>query len=123
MNKKDKLNRFLHQSMQLREDELPKSDEALRSMLRAKVKARQQNTFWPKRFMEKIWRLLNIEIRLYQAGISLAAVAILMVWVPAITPVQKSVDSVLLADSTRTIYSSSVKQNKFLIQNFAVKVN
>ncbi len=123
MDNKEELNRLLRQSMQLKESEVPEPDESIRVALRAKVIARQQiqpRSLW---LLYRLRDLMNVEIKLYQAGLALGVFVFMMVWLPSASSVQKSGEAELVADTIHPVYSSSAKQNKFLIRNYIVKVN
>jgi hypothetical protein len=123
MDKKDKVEQFLRQSMQLNADELPEPDAELQKRLRDKVAARKLKSHWIWALLQRLWSMLNVEVKLYQAGLSLGMLVFLFLWLPQQGSVQNTNGSDLLADSIHSKYSSSAKQNKFLIQHFVVKTN
>jgi hypothetical protein len=123
MDKKDKVDQFLRQSMQLNADELPEPDAELQKRLRDKVAARKLKSHWIWALLQRLWSMLNVEVKLYQAGLSLGLLVFLFLWLPQQGSVQNTNGSDLLADSIHSKYSSSAKQNKFLIQHFVVKTN
>jgi hypothetical protein len=123
MDKKDKIDQLLRQSMQLNADELPEPNPDVQRILREKILARQAKQHWTSGVMQRLWSLLNTEVKLYQAGLSLGVLALLFLWLPVGSPVPKTAEKALLADSIRPVNSSSVRQNKFLVQNFVVRAN
>jgi hypothetical protein len=123
MDKNDDLEKMLHESMQWKEGEQPEPNPEIQQRIRARIQNPKQIMPRQEGLLSRILILLNLEIKLYQAVLSLGVFAVLMICFPAGSPVPKPGESVVLADSLKPNACSSAKENKFLIRNFVVKVN
>jgi hypothetical protein len=107
---------LLKHSMQFDANEIPEPDPEMQKRLRKKVEARKRS-----RFTTGILNFLNMDIKLYHAGLAMAIVALLLVVLrhPAEAPKQYN-QGVILAD---TSIGTSLKDDTFLVKNFSARIN
>jgi hypothetical protein len=103
---------LLRNAMQFGENELPEPDRDIYFSLRKKVIARKTSK-------NPFLRLLNFEVKLYQAALAVAVVAIIcLVLRPATILENTNGTGPLVADTTTVFKGSSLKNDSFLVKNF-----
>jgi len=118
METKNEFDDLLKRAMQFESGELPEPDPSIQKRLQKKVKKNAINK--NKSFFSSIVQFLNIDIKLYHAGIAIAATLLIFLVLrnnneaPA-TFKQK----VIVAD---TNVGSSLKNDSFLVKNFSVSI-
>ena len=109
---KNEMDDLLSNAMQFTEGEIPEPDKALYNKLRKKVDARK-----PKG--NPFSRLFNLEIKLYQAALAVAVVAIIcLVFRPATLPQDTGNIGMPGSDTATAFKGSSLKSDSFLVKNF-----
>ena len=109
---KNEMDDLLNNAMQFTEGEIPEPDKAMYNKLRKKVSSRKPKT-------NPFARLLNIEIKLYQAALAVTAVAVIcLVFRPATFPQGAGNIGMPGSDTATAFKGSSLKSDSFLVKNF-----
>ena len=116
-NKKNELDELLKSRMQFAEGEEPEPNVHIQKTLRKKVEQRKENNH----AFSMLLRLMNTDIKLYHAGLAVAAVAMVFVLLRPVAPnpitTNNGVGGTQVADTAGN--SSSLKQDSFLVKNFS----
>jgi hypothetical protein len=119
-NKKNELDELLKNAMQFAPGEEPEPAAYTQKALRKKVNGRKVNG--GNRFFIAILRYMNTEIKLYHAGIAVAAVAMVFIMLRPATMPTTGIESnagTQIADTSLAGNSNSLKQDSFLVKNFS----
>lgn len=113
---KNEMDELLKKAMQFTEGELPEPDKANYNKLHKKVAARKVNKSpWAKFFA--------LEIKLYQAVLATATVAVICILLrPAALPQNTNVLGQPGADTATAFKGSSLKSDSFLVRNFTSSI-
>lgn len=116
MSTGDELNDLLKRAMQFEKGEMPKPEPDIHRRLRKKIKEQG------KGFVPKLRQFLNLEIKLYHAGIAVAATVVIIVLILKCTTVSttRPNQNIIVAD---TNVGSTLINDSFLVRNFSVQVN
>lgn len=116
MNTGDELNDLLKGAMQFEKGDVPEPNPAIHKRLRKKIKSR------PKGLIQGLTRFLNLDIKLYQAGIAIATTTVIILLVLKCTTVStpQPNQNIIVAD---TNVGSTLLNDSFLVHNFSVQVN
>jgi len=115
-NNRNELDELLKQSMQFSEGEIPEPDKASYNKLRKMIKSRKR----PKNLF---LRLLTVEIKLYQAGLALTAMALVFVMLrPVQLPQSPNDTGSGSSDTAAAFKGSSLKHDTFLVKNFSTSI-
>jgi hypothetical protein len=115
-NNRNELDELLKQSMQFSEGELPEPDKNSYNKLRKMIKPQNR----PKNFF---LRLLTVEIKLYQAGLALTAMAIVFIMLRPVQLPQNTNDTGSGSSDTAAAFrGSSLKHDTFLVKNFSTSI-
>jgi len=115
-NKRNELDELLKRNMQFGENELPEPDKNSYLKLRGMIKPqkRNQNVFF---------RLLTFEVKLYQVGLALAAVIVVMIMLrPIQAPQNITAPGSDGSDTASVFRGSSLKHDTFLVRNFSASI-
>lgn len=111
------LDALLKRSMRFDTDELPEPDPKIQKILRGKVVLRKTPY---NNFLNNVWRILTMDIKLYQAALALSLIVIFFITLLTCGTQSKNAaaEGKLLTDSSSTSNAPSLKQDSFLMQNF-----
>jgi hypothetical protein len=111
-NKKNELDDLLQHAMQFADGEIPEPDAAIHKKLRKRVGARRV-------YKNPFVKLMNINVKLYQAAITVVGVAILcFVLKPVSIPANNNINDIQAPDTATVFKGSSLKNDSFLVKNF-----
>ena len=115
-NKRNELDELLKGNMQFDENELPEPDKGSYMKLRGMIKPQKNNR-------NVFLRLLTFEVKLYQAGLALAAVIIVMIMLRPIQVPQNIASPGSDSSDTASVFKgSSLKHDTFLVRNFSTSI-
>jgi hypothetical protein len=116
-NKKNELDELLKSRMQFAEGEEPEPEAHIQKALRKKVEQRKANNH----AFNMLLRVMNTDIKLYHAGLAVAAVAMVFILLRPVAPnpvtTNNGVGGTQVADTAGN--SSSLKQDSFLVKTFS----
>jgi hypothetical protein len=111
-NKKNELDYLLKNAMQFADGEIPEPDAAGYKKLRKRVGAR-------KAYKTPFLKLLNLEVKLYQAALTVIGVAILCFVLKPVTIPANTIEPDTQTTDTASVFKvSSLKNDSFLVKNF-----
>jgi hypothetical protein len=122
MDTKNELDELLKKHMEFRKDEQIEPNPSIQNELRKKVQLRKKATTY--HLLDNLKNWLTVDIKLYQAGLAMSLVAILLITLrPVSEPLKNKEAGIMIADTTVTTNSNSIKQDSFLVKNFSVNMN
>ena len=115
-NNKNELDELLKQSMQFSGGEIPEPDKASYNKLRKMIRPKNR----PRNFF---LRLLTVEVKLYQAGLALTAMALVFIMLRPVQVPQNTNDAGSGSSDTAAAFKgSSLKHDTFLVRNFSTSI-
>ncbi len=115
-DKRNELDELLKRNMQFDENELPESDRNSYLKLRGMIKP-QKNS------QNALLRFLTFEVRLYQAGLALAAIVVVVIMLrPLQVPQNITSPGSDSSDTASVFRGSSLKHDTFLVRNFSTSI-
>jgi len=119
MEPKKEMDELLKRSLQFDENELPEPDERNYKTLLKKVKGKKP--FSNNTFINGLFGYLNMDIKLYHAGLAIMAVIIIFIFLrPATETNKQDKTNIIIAD---TNINPNQKQDTFIIRNSSNGVN
>jgi hypothetical protein len=119
MKDRNELDDLLKNSMQFDDGKLPEPDPRIQERLRKKLKRKPLPN--SNGLLSYLVNFLNLDIKLYHAGIGLAAILIILLVFRNNTETPSKFKQELIVADTNT--GSSLKQDSFLVKNFNVSIN
>ena len=119
MENKNELDDFLKRNLQFDANEMPEPDPRIQKKLRKRVE--RNKTFKSNRFMSALVQFLTMDIKLYHAGIAIAAVSIIFLALRHTTETPAHFGHHIIVADTNT--GTSLKEEGFLVKNFSTTIN
>jgi hypothetical protein len=119
MDSHNEMDELLKRSLQFDENELPIPDERSYNLLRKKVKSKKPIS--NNKFLNALVACLNMDIKLYHAGLAVVVVILIFIFLRPATETNKQYkNNIIIAD---TNISTNQKQDTFILRNTTNGVN